>query len=140
MASALLHRKIATRSDAASWRIDSAGVWTQGGDSAAEKAQTVLKKYWGLDLSSYHSQCVSRELLSQFDLILVMEHGHKEALRAEFPQLVERIFLLYEMVGTNEEIRDPYGGTMADYQATARELDQILTKGIERIIRLSGTP
>lgn len=100
----------------------------------------VLNEYWGLDLSEYRSQCVSWELLCQFNLILVMEYGHKEALRVEFPELTDRIFLLNEMVGLNEEVREPYGGTMADYYDTARELDQILTKGIERIIRLSENP
>jgi protein-tyrosine phosphatase len=140
MASALLRIKITDRLDAASWRIDSAGVWTNGGYPVSENAQIVLKEHWGLDLSAYRSKCVSGELLGQFDLILVMEYGHKEALQVEFPEFANRIYLLYEMVGLNEEIRDPYGGTMADYQDTARELDQILTKGIERIIRLSDTP
>lgn len=140
MASALLRIKITDRPDAANWRIDSAGVWTNGGDPASENAQMVLKDYWGLDLSAHRSQCVSSDLLGQFDLILVMEYGHKEALQVEFPELANRIFLLNEMVGSNEEVRDPYGGTMADYQDTARELDQILTNGIERIIRLSDTP
>jgi protein-tyrosine phosphatase len=140
MAGTLLRSKVATLPYATSWRIDSAGVWTEPGNQASENAQMVLKEYWGLDLSAHRSQCVSRDLLHQFDLVLVMELGHKEALQVEFPELASRIYLLYEMVGLNEEVRDPYGGTMADYQDTARELDQILTKGIERIIRLSDTP
>ena len=140
MAGTLLRSKVATLPNATSWRIDSAGVWTNGGYPASGNAQMVLKKYWGLDLSAHRSQCVSRNLLDQFDLILVMELGHKEALRVEFPEFTNRIYLLYEMVGLNEDVWDPYGGTMADYYDTARELDQILTKGIERIIRLSDTP
>jgi protein-tyrosine-phosphatase len=83
---------------------------------------------------------VNRELLRQFDLILVMENGQKEALRVEFPELANHIFLLNEMVGLNEEVQDPCVGRMADYLDTARELDCILTKGIERIIRLSDAP
>jgi hypothetical protein len=69
-----------------------------------------------------------------------MENGQKEGLRVAFPELANHIFLLNEMIDSNEEIQNPYGGRIADYLNTARELDCILTKGIERIIRLSDTP
>lgn len=140
MASALLRSKVAARPDAAEWCIDSAGVWAEAGNPASEKAQMVLKEHWGLDLSAYRSQGVSRELLRQFDLILVMENGQKEALRGEFPEFANRIYLVNEMVGLKEEVRDPYGGTIADYYDTALELDRILTKGLERIVQLCDTP
>ena len=137
MASALFKSLVAQRADAKSWRVASAGVWAMEGSSAARNSQAVVASR-GLDLSSHRAQGVSRELLRRFNLILTMEQGHKEALRAEFPDLASRIYLLTEMVERNADIRDPIGGTMIDYEDTARELEQILTQGMEKIVRLAA--
>ena len=68
------------------WRIESAGAWAQEGQPAAPLARRALGE-WGLDLPDHRSRSVSRELLQGFHLILAMERGQVEALRAEFPDL-----------------------------------------------------
>ncbi len=118
------------------WRIESAGTWAREGEPAADGSQRVMQER-GLDLGHHMSRSVSLELLSSFDLILVMEQGHKEALRVEFPSLTNRIFLLSEMAGLRHDIRDPILGTLVDYQDTERELDQLLSAGLERICQLA---
>ena len=90
-------------------------------------------------MALHRAQGISRECLRRFDLVLTMEHGHKEALRAEFPDLSKRIYLINEMVERDGDIRDPIGGTIIDYEDTARELEQILTLGMEKIICLAVT-
>lgn len=137
MASALFRSKIAATTNAANWLIDSAGVWTEPGHPAAEKAQEVLGKFWGIDISDHQSQCVSDELLNKFNLILTMELGQKEGLGIEFPNLKSRIFLIYEMIGLDNEVHDPYRGTMTNYYNTALELERILTEGFGQIIHLA---
>ncbi|HEX7973596.1 MAG TPA: hypothetical protein VF498_04235 [Anaerolineales bacterium] len=123
-------------SAAKGWRIESAGTWAMEGERAASRAQTVLLER-GIDLSAHRSRSVTREMLRNFTLILTMEHGHKEALRAEFPEFASRIYLLHEMVGDVREVRDPMGGSMIDFQDTANEIDQVLTQGYDRICALA---
>jgi len=138
MAEALLRRKLHQRTETADWRVESAGTWTIIGKPAAQKTQEVMQRLYGLDLSAHRSRLVSRSLLRPFDLILVMEVGHKEAIGVEFPELASRVYLIYEMVGQVRNVIDPIGGTTKDYEDTAHELDMILTQGLEKIIRLAG--
>jgi protein-tyrosine-phosphatase len=138
MAEALLRQKLQQREDAADWRVESAGTWTVIGRSVAPKTQEVMQRLYGLDLSPHRSRLVSRSLLRPFDLILVMEAGHKEAIGIEFPELVSRVRLIYEMLGQVRNVTDPIGGTTKDFEDTAHELDKIITQGLEQIIRLAG--
>jgi protein-tyrosine-phosphatase len=66
-----------------------------------------------------------------------MESGHVEALRAEFPQYGEKIYLFSEMVDKRYDIADPYGKTLPEYEIMARELEQLTTEGLDRIIALA---
>ncbi|MBN2145970.1 MAG: hypothetical protein JW726_01235 [Anaerolineales bacterium] len=136
MASALFRKLVAQRPDAAEWRIESAGVWALAGSPASTGARVAMQAR-GLDLSGHVSRPVTHRMLRQFDLILVMEDSHKEALRGEFRDLAGRIYLLTEMVGEGDDIRDPIGGRQVDYDDTVRELEDILTRGIVRIEQLT---
>jgi protein-tyrosine phosphatase len=118
------------------WRIESAGTWAMDGQLVSTNTQLVLQQR-GLDASLHRSRSVNSELIKDFNLILVMEPGHKEALQVEFPQAAGRIFLFSEMVGMKYPVVDPYGRPLKDYLDTARELDQIFEAGFETIARLA---
>jgi protein-tyrosine phosphatase len=134
----LLRQKLQQRMDTADWRVESCGTWTVIGRPVAPKTQEVMQHLFGLDLSAHRSRLVSRSLLCPFDLILVMEAGHKEAIQVEFPELASRVYLVYEMVGQIRNVIDPIGRATIDFEDTARELDDVLTRGLEQIIRLAG--
>jgi protein-tyrosine-phosphatase len=135
MAAALLRAKVAAES--ADWRIESAGTWAREGSPAATRTLLVMKER-GLDISDHGSRSVSRELLKSFNLILTMEHGQKEAMQIEFPEVARRIYLLSEMIGQRFEIADPMGGFDEDFQATAKEIDDLLDRGLQRIRQLAS--
>lgn len=135
MAEALL--KLMLKGDKDHWRVESAGTWAEGGMVASQKAQQVVASLGG-DLSEHASRPVTRELLDDFDLILTMEQGHKEALCAEFPDLAPRVYRLREMVDQAGDIHDPYGSSVEDYQATAHAIARILEAGWEKISRLAS--
>lgn len=139
MASAILKQKVSKLGEQGEWQIESAGTWASEGIPAAQYTQQTLSILYKTDISDHRSRIVTRELLSSFNLILTMEKGHKEALQVEFPELAERVYLITEMVGENREIQDPIGGTVFDYRETAREMDRILTEGLDKIKNLAGT-
>ena len=136
MASVLFQHLVSKHPNCGEWRIESAGTWALEGHPATERAQYVIKLH-GLDLSQHHSRGVTAEMLLSFNLILTMESGHKEALRSEFPKIANRIFLLSEMNGGIFDIHDPIGGSVDDYEATAREIENILDQGFEKIIQIA---
>lgn len=130
MAMAIFKSKV--ENDGLNWRVESAGTWAMEGHTASINSQQVLKEF-GIDLSYHVSRSVEQILLDEFDLILVMEQGHKEALKVEYPGISERVFLLYEMIDLNKDVHDPYGGRLVDYAETAEEINQILTDGMAKI-------
>lgn len=134
MAMGLLQAKV--RSEEGKWRIESAGVWAGIGNPAAENTRLLVEQV-GIDISDHRSRPVTRELLQEFNLILTMEIGQKESLRAAFPEQASKIYLLSEMVGIISDVADPIGGPLVDFQATAREIHQILTRGDVKIRALA---
>ncbi len=134
MAEGLLRLRVGL--DNLDWRITSAGTWAEEGHPASTNTILVLDGR-GLDLREHSSRRVTRELIESHRLVLTMEKNHKEAIRLEFPQWKERVFLLSEMVGKHYNVDDPVGSPLGDYQATGREIDQILERGFEKIQHLS---
>jgi protein-tyrosine-phosphatase len=133
LAMGLLREKV---KDAQDWKIESAGTWTVDGEAAAARTIQVLDER-GITLKDHHSRIITGDMLAQFNLILTMEHGHKEALKVEFPKMAKRIYLLSEMVGQKYEIEDPMGSSYQDFQVTANEIARIIDQGFDRIESLS---
>jgi protein-tyrosine phosphatase len=134
MAMGLLFGALAQESD--SWLVESAGVWAIDGLPAAKKTRIVLADR-GIDINNHRSRLITAEIINEFDLLLVMESNHKEALRLGFPNFESRIYMLTEMIGDSYDIKDPIGGSLADFQDTARELESILTIGFSNILELT---
>ena len=135
MASALFQARLkAEREDWEQWLVDSAGTWaTQGQLASANSVKAMASR--DLDISKHRSKEVSEAFLEMFDLVLTMEMSHKEALRAEFPSLAGRIFLLSEMSGPARNVEDPYGLALKDYEKTAQEIEGYVQTGFAEIIK-----
>jgi protein-tyrosine phosphatase len=134
MAMALMNEKVKGESD--EWRVESAGTWALLGEPAASGTLQILSER-GIDLDFHRSRPVSRQLLQEFNLILTMEEGQKEALRAEFPEVGKRVYLLTEMINMRYDIHDPIGNRPEVFRDTAEELDFILDHGFEKIRKLA---
>lgn len=137
MAMGLLRKRLA--GEAGNWRIESAGVWAQQGQPAAYNTLMLLYSR-DVDLVDHQSRPISRELMDDFNLVLTMERGHKEALRAAFPRQAHKVFLITELVGKKYDIEDPIGGPMADYELLARDLEYIFDQGLAKIRQYAQDP
>jgi len=123
--------------DTPGWLITSAGNYTRNGMRTTREVLTVLKEY-DIDASSHRSRLITRRLLSNHILVLCLASNHKEALQAEFPDLKDKVYLLSEMVGKTASVDDPIGGPLVEYEAAAREINDYLTEGLEKIIKLAS--
>ncbi|WP_114785947.1 low molecular weight protein-tyrosine-phosphatase [Vibrio tetraodonis] len=76
------------------------------GKPADEKAILVANEH-DIDLSNHRSQQVSSALCAEFDLILVMEKGHIEAITAIAPEVRGKTMLFGQWIG-QKDVPDPY--------------------------------
>jgi protein-tyrosine-phosphatase len=135
MAEALFNRIIKRVGFEQKIRARSAGTWARDGLPAPMDGQQVMSLR-GLDTSSHVSRLVSEEMLNASDLILTMEAGHKEALQVEFPSHRHKIYMLSEMVGSNQDIEDPFLLGIERYEEIASELERLLESGLEEITQI----
>lgn len=118
------------------WTVSSAGTWAQMKRGAADNSVRVMDQY-GLDIHDHTARMVKSGYLEAADLVLCMEAGHAEALRAEFSRDAYKVFLLTEMVGQSYSIHDPFGEPLVAYQRMAAELENLIDKGMDRIVLLA---
>ncbi|HEY9151398.1 MAG TPA: hypothetical protein VIN60_00825 [Anaerolineales bacterium] len=114
------------------WKVDSAGTWTISGMRVPVEVVRVASTV-GVDISLHITQAVQSPQMDQYDLILAMESGQKEALLVEFPHLLNRVQLLSEVVdGIPYDISDLQ---MPDRSAEdiARELCDLINRGFAKI-------
>ena len=81
-----------------------------------------------IDLSSTLSKQVNKALIVKADLIFVMEYKHYQRITTEFPEALDRTFLL----DARGEIDDPYGKSADAYKKCLSEV----TYSIDRLARL----
>ncbi len=110
----------------------SAGTWALEEQPASGYALTAMAQR-GLDLSSHRARTVTRSMLAEADVVIVMTRNHRDALAAEFPSSRRKVHLMSELAGKEYDIADPYGSALSDYVTCANELDRLIENGYERI-------
>lgn len=135
LAEHLLRRRLAKEMTTASWRVESAGAWAES-DLPALPAARQAGAELGVDLSDHRSRHVDDLHLNHYDLILTMERGQRDILRMEHPEVAERIMTMSEATtGYDYDIADPPGHTSAAVRSTARDLDDLINRGANRLVR-----
>lgn len=136
LAEALFRFELERSGQSALCKAGSAGTWTENGLPAMPAAITIGVEL-GLDLTTHRSRLVSDNLLNNNSLILVMQSGHKEALSVEFPDHMDKVFLLSDVVGNiTYDIRDPFV-TGEPPQEIAREIADVIQAGWMKIFKLA---
>jgi len=123
--------------DVSDWRVDSAGTWAEPGQAVFPTAKWA-NHHFGINLQEHRAIRINRELLNQYNLILVMENSHQEALQVEFPKLKKRIFMLTKVAaGIAYDVPDP--GFIQDdtFLDIARELTNLIDVGFKEICLLA---
>jgi protein-tyrosine phosphatase len=137
IAAACLKKELGAALPGEIWLVESAGTWAVEG-LPASRLMLKLAGRLGLDgLAEHLTRQVSAHMLEDFDLLIVMDSGHKEALSTEFPYLRERIYLLTEISGCmGYDIPDPaIPGASAN--EIAYEISSLVKTGREKIMQLA---
>lgn len=106
-----LFTKLAAQKGQKGVQAESAGLIALPGNSATFLAQKVAAEY-GVDLAGHEAQLVSEKLVTESDMILVMEKSHRDEFLAHFPMAADKVFLIRHFArfgSRNRGIADPYG-------------------------------
>ncbi|WP_258807280.1 low molecular weight protein-tyrosine-phosphatase [Pseudidiomarina sp. CB1] len=104
--------------------IDSAGITAMVKDGKGwdmdSKARQIAEAN-GYSFAEHEAQQLNRELVSQFDLILVMENEHRQYIGKRYPEVMAKTMLLGQWLADNgklggKDIPDPYKRSDEVYQ------------------------
>lgn len=102
------------------YRVLSAGTYALSGAPASEGSLRAMQRR-GLSLESHKSQAVTRVLLDHADMVIGMGASHVMQLRMMYPDCQTPMFAF-----DDPPVSDPYGGTDADYERAARDIERQL--------------
>ena len=116
--------------------VSSAGIGSMGGYPATPFAIEAART-WGVDISDHRSRELTRELIQAANLILAMSPEHVKYILRLDRSAADKTFLIKgfpEPYSPSQEgVRDPIGGTLEEYNQTYMELDEIIRR-LENII------
>ena len=132
MAEALLKQALAARG-IDSVTVASAGTGAWEGAPVSEGGYLVGLEH-GLDLSDHRARLLSREMVREADLVLVMS-GHHLARVAELggEHKVHLLGAYAGRVARRSEVTDPFGSDLASYRTTFAELQELIGGVVSRV-------
>lgn len=137
IAAASFSQKLTQTGSHDTWKVASAGTWATSGLGAHPKAINAASSL-GLDLSFHQTQEVNSTFIAEFDLIVVMEHNHKESLELEFPLTIGRIVLLGQIANVpGDEIPDPAKEAFANSDQVADLINTSIKRTFSKLVQLT---
>lgn len=118
MAEAILRQSLVDRSQI---DVSSAGIGALVGHPADDHAISLMEER-GLDISGHRARQISPELISQNDLILVLEAGHKRVIDTNEPSARGKVYRLGEW--EDLDIPDPYKQQRSAFEDALKLIDK----------------
>ena len=109
----------------------SRGVVVLFSEPVNEKAALVLENH-GLNCVVETSKELESKDITENSLILTMTEKQKRQVSEKF-NLSDRVFTIKEFNGEEGEVKDPYGGTLLDYEECYNELLRLIKKTIYKL-------
>jgi len=128
MAEALLRKRVLANN--ANIKIASAGVGALAGCEADTTAKILMSEK-GLDISEHRAKQLTNGLFSDYDLILVMEKNHINAVHGIAPLSKGRVHLLGKW--SDFEIPDPYKQSRYEFEVALELIERGVDEWSERV-------
>ncbi len=115
--------------------VESAGIFAMEGQEVSANAVQALREI-GISLEGKRAQVITEDLLKRSDLILTMSKSHKMALINNYKLSRERVYTLKEFTyNIDEDIVDPFGGSLEVYRSTRDELVRYISKLVKILMK-----
>ncbi|NLJ70806.1 MAG: low molecular weight protein arginine phosphatase [Clostridiaceae bacterium] len=108
-----------------SWFAISAGLAAESGLPVTPEAKEALALL-GINLEDHRSRQLDEKMMKDAKIVLTMTATQRDLLHIYYPDIAEKIFTIYEFIGTEKDITDPYGGSLETYQETAEMLTGVM--------------
>ncbi len=109
--------------------VGSAGTLGVGAGPASREAVEVCRRE-GVDIRSHRSRGLTVDLIRPADYIFTMARHHVEMVRSLSPTDADRAVPL----SPQEDIEDPIGGTVEDYQRVANKIEAALANRVDEVL------
>ena len=122
--------------------IDSAGTHGYHIGEAPDPRSVAAAAKRGIDISNLKARRVQTQDFETFDLILAMDHGHLNHLRAmrrEEHKAEVRLFLDYHAAERHRDVPDPYYGEDKDFERVL-DLVEEASRGLLAALRQTQKP
>lgn len=126
-------RRLSASRDLGDLYVESAGTSAWDGSPASDGALLVSLEQ-GLDLNGHRARVLSKEIVSDAELILVMGGHHRD--RAHALGGEGRTFLLTDYASRStmgNPVLDPFGGDLDTYRSTYAEMEREITRVLDRL-------
>ncbi|NLM19224.1 MAG: low molecular weight protein arginine phosphatase [Clostridiaceae bacterium] len=100
------------------WFAISAGLATESGLPVTPEAKEALAAV-GINLEDHRSRQLDKKMMKDAKIVLTMTATQRDLLHIYYPDKAEKIFTICEFIGSEQDIKDPYGGSLEIYQETA---------------------
>ena len=137
MAAGLFYDKLVQNKMNERVRVRSAGVWALEHQPASAYARQVMSER-DLDISVHRGRNLSQADVDEADLVLVMTQLQADIIARDYQNSEEKLHLLADMAGEPHDIDDPYGGSLPEYRKTAAQLQDLIQRGYDTIMRRLG--
>jgi protein-tyrosine phosphatase len=117
-------------------KIDSAGVGALVGEGANRHSIHVSKEH-GLDVSSHVAKQLTRELLYDYELVLVMDNEIRSIMQKEYSYSIGKVKKMGEF--NQLEIYDPYRKPKAAFEEMYEKTDACVRVWLERVWNVKFT-
>ncbi|MGI6580413.1 MAG: low molecular weight protein arginine phosphatase [Saccharofermentanales bacterium] len=107
------------------WFAISAGLATESGLPVTLEAKLALKAV-GINLEDHRSRQLDEKMMKEAKIVLTMTATQRDLLHIYYPDKAEKIMTVYDFIGMEGDIRDPYGSSLEIYQETAETLISLM--------------
>lgn len=126
-------RRLVAESGRGDVQVSSAGTQAWDGSPASDGSLLVGMER-GLDLSGHRSRQLTREIIDENDLVLVMAPSHMARVKELSPSAsVHLVTGFASMEGGGDAVQDPFGGDLNAYRETADDLERELAGLMQKI-------
>lgn len=119
----------------------SAGISAVKGEKASLQARRLLREEGITDLEEHISRAVTKEILDDAEVILVMTGEQLQGLTTLFPHLSAKTFTLKGFAyldRDNPDIDDPLGGDLEKYREVLEEIRSCIKKVMVKLMEGRG--
>ncbi|CAB1254020.1 low molecular weight protein arginine phosphatase [Clostridium sp. MT-14] len=101
----------------------SAGIMAFDNSVASKNSALVIKKNLNVDISNRKAVQVNQYMVKNSMIVLAMTSHIKDILQKNFHQFRNKIYTLNEFVSLKEDIEDPFGKSIVEYEHTYSQLE-----------------